>query len=750
MNTLLKITFFILIFITNSYTNDLKKVTLQLQWLDQFQFAGYYIAKEKGFYKDIGLEVKILPYKNDVDILRNVLTQEATFATGRTSLLIHKNNGYPIVALAAIFQQSPAALLVTNENIKSPYDLKNKKVMISADAITSASYMSMLFSEGVMGESLTIQKHSYNIDDLISGKTDAIASYISNEPYKLEKRGIKYKYFHPKDYGFDFYGDILYTSKQKLKDDPRTVEEFTDASLKGWEYAFENINQTAKFIFSKYNSQNKTLDELIYEGEILKKLAYDKNKEIGHISEEKFNEIAKIYRLLGLIQKDYKLSDFIHCIHCTSGLKLTKEERTWLENNKTIKLGTNKEWNPIEFFDKQGKYSGIASGYLKLIEEKLDVKLRITNNVYWYEMIERIKNKELDMFLAIINTPKRNQYMNFTKPYLEFPTVIVTKDDISYIKNLNQLSNKKVAVERKFYTHELIKGYNKEIDLIPVNTTKEALEKVYNGSVYAYIGSLPNAGYFIKKLKYTNLKISGEAPFKTKLSFSTRKELTILNSILEKTLRSITEEEHDSIYNKWINIKYEHSTDYRLISIILIIIFLVLVVFYYRHKSLKIISETDQLTKIANRRKLDSQLIIEVDRSFRNNLELSIIMIDIDLFKKVNDTYGHNIGDEVLILLSKILNKQTRKYDLSGRWGGEEFLIICPNSNLSQTYSLCTKLQRLISKIKIGKHTDINITISCGIAQYTKNESVDDLIYRADRELYNAKNNGRDCIFPKV
>lgn len=102
------------------------------------------MAKEKGFYKDVGLKVKILPYKSDVDILRNVLTKKATFATGRTSLLIHKNNGYPVVALAAIFQRSPSALLVTNENINSPYDLKIKNHDISRCNNLSIIYVDAL------------------------------------------------------------------------------------------------------------------------------------------------------------------------------------------------------------------------------------------------------------------------------------------------------------------------------------------------------------------------------------------------------------------------------------------------------------------------------------------------------------------------------------------------------------------------------------------------------------------------------
>lgn len=747
MRILLKIIFLLLVFTTTSYS---KKVSIQLQWLDQYQFAGYYIAKEKGFYGDVGLEVEILPYKNDTDILRNVLTQKATFATGRTSLLIHRNNGYPVIALAAIFQKSPSALLVTNEEIKSPYDLRNKRMMISADAITSASYMSMLFSEGVMTDSIIVQKHSYNVEDLITGKTDAIASYISNEPFKLKKKGIKYRYFHPKDYGFDFYGDILYTSEEMLKSDPKTVEDFTLATLKGWKYAFENIEEVANFIYKNYNSQNKTLDALIFEANTLKELAFDKNKELGHISEKKFTEIAKVYRILGLIKKDYKLNDFIYDAHCKTPLKLTYEETEWLKKNKNIKIGSNKGWNPIEFFDSENNYSGIAAGYLKIIEDKLNVNLNVIDNIYWHEMIKKIKNKELDMFLAIINTPKRNEYMNFTNPYLEFPTVIVTRDDIAYVRDLNQLSGKKVSVEESYYTHELLNTYNQDIKLIPVNTTKEALKKVYNGSAYAYVGALPTVGYFIKELKYTNLKINGEVPFKTKISFSTRKDLTILNSILQKALNSITKEEHDKIYNDWINIKYEQETNYKLLFVISSILIIVLCLFFYRNRKLKTISETDTLTRIANRRKLDSFLNIEINRSIRNSTSLCIIMIDIDFFKKVNDSYGHKIGDEVLVKLAKIFKNNTRKYDLVGRWGGEEFLIICPNNDLHQTTLLCKKIQKLVYNIKIKNYRNLKLTISCGMAQYIKNETIDDFIYRADSELYKAKNNGRNCIYPII
>jgi polar amino acid transport system substrate-binding protein len=107
-------------------------------------------------------------------------------------------------------------------------------------------------------------------------------------------------------------------------------------------------------------------------------------------------------------------------------------------------------------------------------------------------------------------------------------------------------------------------------------------------------------------------------------------------------------------------------------------------------------------------------------------------MIDIDFFKKVNDNYGHNIGDKILKSLVKVLKLNIRKFDLVGRWGGEEFLIICLDNTINQTSSLCKKLQKLIRKIKVG-NTSQHITVSFGIAQYKEDETIEKLLHRADQ-----------------
>jgi signal transduction histidine kinase len=290
-----------------------KKVVLQLDWLNQFQFAGYYVAKELGYYKDVGLDVEFKEFKNSVNLSDVIKNKEADFAIGRSSLLIDKINGKDIVAMGAIFQESPMILLVRDDSgINSISDLKNKKIMLTKDAKESASVVAMLSSNGITDRDYIHLSHSFNIDDLINGKTDATASYISNEPIQMLDKGVEYRIFDPKDYGFHFYSDILFTSSEFIKNNPKLAKDFYEASIKGWKYAFTHIARTAEMIYKKYNTQNKTLLELIKEGEILHQLAYSKNNPLGYLDEDKLSDIVKVYKVLGLITKDIDLDSFIY------------------------------------------------------------------------------------------------------------------------------------------------------------------------------------------------------------------------------------------------------------------------------------------------------------------------------------------------------------------------------------------------------------------------------------------------------
>lgn len=152
--------------------------------------------------------------------------------------------------------------------------------MITKDHINDSSITSMLYSQGLKLNNLNIVKHSFDVKDLLNGKADLMASYISNEPFLLKELGYEPVIFKPKDYGFDFYNDILITNKDYAKNNKQEVQKFKEATLKGFEYAFENIDETVDLIYEKYNTQNKTKKALMFEAQELKKLAYDNSKKL--------------------------------------------------------------------------------------------------------------------------------------------------------------------------------------------------------------------------------------------------------------------------------------------------------------------------------------------------------------------------------------------------------------------------------------------------------------------------------------
>ncbi|MBI9102568.1 MAG: GGDEF domain-containing protein [Spirochaetales bacterium] len=159
---------------------------------------------------------------------------------------------------------------------------------------------------------------------------------------------------------------------------------------------------------------------------------------------------------------------------------------------------------------------------------------------------------------------------------------------------------------------------------------------------------------------------------------------------------------------------------------------------------LKVLSETDPLTGLLNRYKFDTLFDSEIKKAARYGQSLSVIMLDLDDFKKVNDTCGHLVGDQVLLEVAKVAKEGLREFDFICRWGGEEFMVLCPNSDLKGTRNLAERLRQKISEIEIYEID--NITASFGIAELKSGENKNALISRADDRLYLAKERGKNVI----
>ena len=324
MNIFFKLTFLLSIITLSLFSSE--KISLQLLWKHQFEFAGFYIAKEKGFYKDVHLDVELKEYNFGTDIVEDVLNGTSDFGIGRSSLVLSKLKGKDIVLLNALYQNSPYVLISKKRpDLQTIKDFKDKKIMLSDDLESLAAISSMMKANNITSNDYTYIEHSFNIEDLINDKVDLITTYLSNEPFHLQEKNIEFTIFDPKDYGFNFYSDILFTSQKYLTLNSQKTLDFQEATLHGWHYAFNHIEETVELILQKYNPQNKSREALLYEAKVLKKLACMKKIPFGTLEETRVEEIANIYKLLGmstqtnkslksLIYKPKNIIDFVQDI----------------------------------------------------------------------------------------------------------------------------------------------------------------------------------------------------------------------------------------------------------------------------------------------------------------------------------------------------------------------------------------------------------------------------------------------------
>jgi two-component system, cell cycle sensor histidine kinase and response regulator CckA len=245
-------------------------------------------------------------------------------------------------------------------------------------------------------------------------------------------------------------------------------------------------------------------------------------------------------------------------------ISLTAEERAWLRSHPVIRVVQDPGWPPVEFVNDRGEPSGISNDYLKLIEQRLDVKFKRVLNLSWQEAYARLKNRDLDMTTCVAVTPQRTEFWTFTKPYLKIPIVILTHADVPYIAGLGELAGTKVAVVDGYVAGEWIPRDFPNIRLVRVRTVREGLDLLEKREVFAFVDNMLVTGYYLTKLESANLKIAGESSYVNAQAMAVRKDWAVLAGILDKALDSISEEESTAIYRKWVPVRYEHGFNYSL------------------------------------------------------------------------------------------------------------------------------------------------------------------------------------------
>ncbi|MGB3211362.1 MAG: ABC transporter substrate-binding protein [Desulforhopalus sp.] len=291
-------------------SKSLEKIRLQLKWRHQFQFAGYYAAIEKGYFHNEGLSVELIEGKPDLSIVDQLVSGRVDFAIDTPSILLAHQKGVPLVVLAAIFQHSPEIIITRKDSgLTTPQSLKGKKLMLPRKA--GAESMAMLIGEGISLQSLNVLPHSWGLADLIANRIDAQTAYLTNEPYLLKKNGVDVNIINPVNYGVDFYGDCIITTKEQVRSNIKRIESFRRAVCYGWLYAMNHPEEIAELIMKKY-SKEKTMDQLLFEAEAMRNLIQPELVEIGHINPNRWRHIADTFVTLGMLNANYSLQGFLY------------------------------------------------------------------------------------------------------------------------------------------------------------------------------------------------------------------------------------------------------------------------------------------------------------------------------------------------------------------------------------------------------------------------------------------------------
>jgi diguanylate cyclase (GGDEF)-like protein len=523
----------------------LQHVTLQLKWKHQFEFAGFYAAAQMGFYRDAGMEVRFAEAGPGIDPIEEVRSGKVEFGVATSDLIVERGKGQPVVVLASIFQHSPLIFVARRDLASTIHDLAGKRVMVNP--YESAELLAYLLTEGIDPASLILVPQSLQIGDLANGKVAAMSMYQTNALFDLKRSGIDFVQFSPRAGGIDFYGDVLFTTEECVRKQPKLVQAFRQASLRGWKYAMEHKPELIDLILAKYPSA-KNRAQLEFEAQQMEALIQPSVVEIGYTNRGRWENIARTYGELGMLPKAVKLEDFLYDPN-------TKQDLRWL-------------------------YWSLAGSLLAVV----------------------------------------------------------------------------VAGGITLYMHRLNRKLQHEV------TERQGAE--------------------------SNLRVAHD---------------TLKSHLLK--IQDLQRQLHEQAIR-------------------------------------------DHLTGLYNRRYMEDAFDRELARAAREAYPVGVVIMDVDHFKRVNDTHGHQAGDAILAALGGLLRQRSRSGDFVCRYGGEEFLLVMPNAPLEQAVQRAEAWREEFANMKVQSGEQaLRTTISMGVAVYPAHGATpEQLILAADQALLRAKSSGRNRV----
>ncbi|WP_448568383.1 diguanylate cyclase [Thalassotalea ganghwensis] len=442
-----------------------------------------------------------------------------------------------------------------------------------------------------------------------------------------------------------------------------------------------------------------------------------------------------------------------------------------LARAQTVTYCVDPDWAPYESIV-DGQHQGISKLFLALIEQKSPLTFQLVPTQNWQQTLDYAKQGLCDILPMLNSSEERQKFLSFSNDYFRAPNVLYGHYDQPIIGNLSGLSSQTIAVVSGYRLHQHLLDNFAGANIVAVSNGLEGLKLANNKKVDYFVGSFHSSNRLIEQHNLSDIRITGIATLEDQLRIGVGKGKEHLLPIINQAIEKITPEERVEIFNFLKSIKIVERANYKAAMQVALVFLIITALLTFRYVKLSIygkllsqknkvleqlhseldsknkqlteLAMRDPLTKLFNRAHLSTIIDQQLKLVSRYDKDACMLMIDVDDFKKINDRFGHEHGDQVLIEIANTLSAIARDTDTVARWGGEEFVVICPESTIEQANNLAKRFQNALKVAATEKVN--NITCSIGIAKLDNDSSASDWFKRADQAMYQAKSTGKNSI----
>ena len=753
----------------------LEPVTLQLKWRHAFQFAGYYAAQAQGYYRDAGFDVTIREARPGENVVDEVVSGRAQFGVGTSSLVLERHAGRPVVVLAAIFQHSPYVLIArADRGIRSIHDLSGRRVMMEP---LSDELLGYLQREGIRAGDIQRLEHTFDVQDLVQGRTDAIAAYVINQPYDLRRLQVPFMEFSPRSSGVDFYGDNLFTSEAMLQSRPGRVEAFRAASLRGWQHAMAHPEEVARLIRQDYSTEHE-LGYLLFQADRMRELVQADVVPVGYMHPGRWQHIAETYAALGMMPRGASTQGLLYepdpgpgpdlgwwwtvtggslaALALAGGvlLQITRINRrlkaslqevgrardrlqvlsTAIDQSPAAVVITDPEAH-IEYTNPQ--FTQISGyGAQEAVGERPSlVKSGLTDPAVYGDLWQRLRSGQ----------PWHGELLNRRKSgelYWEDVHIAPVKAEDGRIVHF--VAIKIDITERKHAQAELAASEAKFRAF--VENASDLISARDPGGTYTYAS--PN---WKTLLGHEPADVLG----RDAREFVHPEDLPAWEAFIERVAASRSSQgglevrvRHlDGSWRWHVASESPLLDDQGRVTALLSISRDVTERRKFEER-MRHLAQFDALTDLPNRALVFDRLAQSLTLARRHQRPLALLFIDLDDFKPINDTWGHAEGDAVLVEIGRRLRASVRASDTVGRVGGDEFVVLLQEvDGRAAALAVAAKIRQALAEPITRPGRSHRVDASIGVALYPDHgDDVDTLTNRADTAMYAAKRLGRGGV----